>query len=564
KILAALVAVMGLLRLAAYVSLVPVQIDRLLFSNSLFEPLTNLPNRMAPNSGFSFACLGVAMLLLNVRTKDLTRASQCTALVSLAASIIALFGYGFQTAAFYRVAVSIPMALHSAFAFLVLSLGVLFAHPDRGILEPVTRNATGASMARRLLPAAILLQFPLAWICLLGEKAGWYDTAFALAVTALANVFILAGLIWWNTVLLNRAERQQEHFFNVSLELLCIAGFDGYFKRLNPLWEKTLGFTIQELGARPYLDFVHPEDRQATIAETETVRGGAKVLSFENRYQCKDGSWRWFQWNAAPVPELKLIYAAARDVTDRKQMDQQIERLNHDLQRRADELQHVNKELESFSYSVSHDLRAPVRHIRGFLELLQKESAATLDNKGKRYLGLISDSAAQMTRLIDDLLDFSRTGKAQMRCSRVGLQNIVDTTIGELASDANGRQVRWNVRPLPEVRADPSLMRQVMRNLLSNALKYTRPKPSSEIEIGTMPSEKSEHVIYVRDNGVGFDMRFAAKLVGGFQRLHDAEEFEGTGIGLANVQRIINRHGGRTWAEGVVDRGATFYFSLPK
>jgi len=169
-----------------------------------------------------------------------------------------------------------------------------------------------------------------------------------------------------------------------------------------------------------------------------------------------------------------------------------------------------------------------------------------------------------MTRLIDDLLDFSRTGKAQMRCSRVGLQNIVDTTIGELASDANGRQVRWNVHALPEVQADPSLMRQVMRNLLSNALKYTRPKPSSEIEIGAMPSEKSEHVIYVRDNGAGFDMQFAGKLFGVFQRLHDAEEFEGTGIGLANVQRIINRHGGRTWAEGVLDRGATFYFSLPK
>jgi len=195
---------------------------------------------------------------------------------------------------------------------------------------------------------------------------------------------------------------------------------------------------------------------------------------------------------------------------------------------------------------------------------LQKKAGATLDAPCQRYLKLIAESAQEMGRLIDDLLSFSRTGRAEMRSTRLNIQQLVTDTIAELKSETNGRDIVWKIAALPEVQADPPLLHQVMVNLLSNALKYSRPRTHTEIEIGCQPAQPGEQVFFVRDNGVGFDMKFAGKLFGVFQRLHDEAEFEGTGIGLANVQRIINRHGGRTWAEGVQDGGATFYFSLPK
>jgi light-regulated signal transduction histidine kinase (bacteriophytochrome) len=213
---------------------------------------------------------------------------------------------------------------------------------------------------------------------------------------------------------------------------------------------------------------------------------------------------------------------------------------------------------------VSHDLRAPLRHVGGFLELLQKRAGASLDAKCQRYMTLISESAKEMGTLIDNLLSFSRMGRAEMRTTELDLEQLARDAIRELAPDTMDREIVWTVAPLPSVQADPALMRQVMLNLISNALKYSRTRRRAEIEIGCPPNNNGEHVFFVRDNGVGFDMKYADKLFGVFQRLHKSEEFEGTGIGLANVQRIIGRHGGRTWAEGIVDGGATFYFSIPK
>jgi PAS domain S-box-containing protein len=511
-------------------------------------------------------------------------------------------------------------------------------------------------------------------------------------------LMILTAVATWVLQARRRLQQERDRFFDLTRDMLCVAGFDGYFKRVNPAWVKRLGYKSEELMAKPFLDFVHPEDRQRTVAETARLAAGNEVIAFENRYRCKNGSYLWLLWSARPLVEEQLIYASARDLTERRQSEQmvmksqqmfqglfedspdaiilvtqegrinrvnaqvealfgygreeligqsvdllmperyraqhgahladyfgarrprtmgadlelfarhkdgsefpvdvmlsaletdegtlgmavtrnitsrkhsaeRIEKLNEELKQRASLLESANRELEAFSYSVSHDLRAPLRHINGFVELLQKAPAFAADENSQRQMGIIGKAARQMGRLIDDLLDLSRTGRAEMFPVKVDMREIIDQLISEREMDCNGRKIEWEIKPLPKIDGDPRLLRLVWMNLIDNALKYTRPRAEAKIEIGHLTAADSDHgqapqdaVFYVKDNGVGFDMRYASKLFGVFQRLHSAEDFEGTGIGLANVQRIILRHGGRVWAEGELNSGATFYFSLP-
>jgi light-regulated signal transduction histidine kinase (bacteriophytochrome) len=225
-------------------------------------------------------------------------------------------------------------------------------------------------------------------------------------------------------------------------------------------------------------------------------------------------------------------------------------------------LESANKELEAFSYSVSHDLRAPLRAISGFSQAVMEDYAPKLDDEGVRYLGLIQENAHRMGRLIDDLLTFSRLGRQQMTMSTVDIGALVKSVFEELAAQEPGRKIKLTVHLAPPVFGDASMIRQVLVNLLSNAVKFTRPEAEAFIEFGYLP-EKGDGAYYIKDNGVGFDMKYVGKLFGVFQRLHSVSEFEGTGVGLALVYRIITRHGGWVWAEGALNQGAAFYFTLP-
>ena len=511
-----------------------------------------------------------------------------------------------------------------------------------------------------------------------------------------------------------RTEEERDRFFTLSLDLLCVAGTDGYFKRVNPAWEKTLGLRAEDLLSKPWIEFVHPDDRAATTAASERLARGVDLVYFENRYRCQDGSYRMLAWSCpAPSPGQTVMYAAARDITDRKRLEQvhlqfralfeslpglylvltpdlaivavsdaylkatmtkrdeilgrkffdvfpdnpadptadgasnlraslervrrsgvtetmaiqrydvrrpdgifeerywspvnspvfgvdrrleyiihRVENVTEFVKRKptpvSDEralrermeqmeaeifqssqevkaanaqLRTANKELEAFSYSVSHDLRAPLRGLDGFSQALLEDYGDKLDLNGKHLLQRIREASRRMDRLIEDLLNLSRLSRTELNREPVDLSGLARDVADELHRLEPQRRVEMHIADDLKAEGDPRLLRVALENLLGNAWKYTAKRPQAMIEFGRNEANGNSS-FFVRDDGVGFDMQYVGKLFAPFQRLHGMNEFPGTGVGLATVQRIIHRHGGRVWVQAEVNKGATFYFTL--
>lgn len=310
-----------------------------------------------------------------------------------------------------------------------------------------------------------------------------------------------------------------------------------------------------------------PHAARAYAEEQEVMRSGKPLVDLEEWVVWPGGQETWVSTTKAPLRNAEGktigIFGISRDITERKRTEQAIRQLNTDLEKQTEQLEAANKELEAFSYSVSHDLRAPLRALDGYTRILVEDYDANLDAEGRRICSVIRGEARRLGQLIDDLLAFSRLGRKEMYTSKVDMKALAISVFDELIKGENQERIDFQIAKLPAVKADPSLMRQVWINLLSNAIKFTSKKERAVIKVGTRQS-KDEYIYYVSDTGAGFDMEYVDKLFGVFQRLHSESEFEGTGVGLAIVQRIIRRHGGRVWAEGESEKGATFYFALPR
>ena len=355
-------------------------------------------------------------------------------------------------------------------------------------------------------------------------------------------------------------ETRRNHFFRLSIELLAISNYQGVFTQTNPTWHKTLGYDEGELHGHALEEFIHADDLPSTVEVIGNILKAETPLYFESRFRARDGTYRWLGWTIAPFAAEGLLYIFARDITERRERENEIRRLNGDLEQRSLSLQLLNQELESFSYSLAHDLRTPLRSITAYSEMMAGGEAGELTPEALKMVHTIQRNSGRMTQLMDDFLAFFRVARKDVKQETVVMTSIAREAVATVSVDSK-RHVDFKIGILPPAKGDPAMILQVMVNLISNAVKFTALKAKAEIEIGCL-TERSPMVYYVKDNGVGFNMKYYSRLFGVFERLHRREEFDGTGIGLAIVQKIVQRHGGSVWAESVIDGGATFYFTL--
>ncbi len=562
------------------------------------------------------AGVGTLVLLLNVLSMHLITAETwrhggLTAWVMLllglavvaGASRLPIIGYVRQSALFvmffisglvvvghaYEIAGSAPYLANylllpwtTALTAVIAGHALLFQYPNFGVMRLVSGEGFGCHIMRRLLPSVILLLLILGALLVLGENRGLYPPSFGEGLYAILAMTGFSGILLFTAASLNRldserrareedlerSQAQLQAVLDQIPSIICIKSTTERYLMVNRQFvnktglpaEACIGRTTPEILPAPTAAVIQSGFRRA-------LRTQSAISSVEMFPDSENTHKTYLSAHFPLFNSQGKAYAVCgvyTDITDIKRQEEEIRSLNESLREKTLRQEAANAELEAFSYSVSHDLRAPLRHIAGFGNLLAQRNRGQLDEKSLHYLNVIETSVQRMGALIDDLLSFSRASKIELAARRVSTHDLVNDVRTELAAQHAGPEVAWEIGTLPDMHGDPSMLRLVWMNLLSNAVKYSSKTPTPRVTISHEPQENGSGVFSVRDNGAGFDMRYADKLFGVFQRLHSNQEYEGTGIGLAMVRRILERHGGRIWAEAAPGAGASFYFVLPE
>jgi PAS domain S-box-containing protein len=361
-------------------------------------------------------------------------------------------------------------------------------------------------------------------------------------------------------------QAERDRLFELSLDLLCTAGLDGYFRRVNPAFERVLGYSTEELTSRPFVDFVHPDDREATLAEVEKLADGLVTIDFENRYRCSDGSYKWLGWRAMPVPEEGLIFAVARDVSAQKEIEQERLRLFAVLEAQNERLRNLDRLKNDMLASVSHELRTPVTSIRGFLALVLADKAGPLKASQRQFLEVANRSTERLLRLVEDLLMLTQAeaGRLDLRMGEADLDQVLRDTIEAARLGALAQSVSLSLRsePLPVIPGDAARLAQLTDNLVGNAIKFTPPGGRVVVRAEVLDGDVE---LVVSDSGIGISEADQARIFDAFYRAVDVGErpIPGTGLGLAISKAIVDGHGGTIAVESREGEGSSFRVRLP-
>lgn len=567
--LASIAGGIGLLTLAEYAADLDLGIDELLLRDDPGAIGTSHPGRMAPATALAFVLLSVGILTIGSGGGRLRRTADVLVVLASLLGLLALLAYLYGAERLSGLFGHTRMAAHTSGSFLLLGASVLLTRPGEGLLRPVALDTPEGVVARRLAIAAVGLPLLLGCVRLQGQRAGLYGTEFGLAAYTVSMVVALGGLVLWSASSLGEAaaerrlaearleearERLQAIVDNATA-VVYLKDAAGRYVLANREFEKVVARPRERILGCTDEDFVDAAS-VARIREEDRLALEGGTRTYEITVPTPSGV-RTFLVSKFPLEDAehgKVLCGVSVDITGRKAMEEE-------LRRAKEAAEAAGRELEAFSYAVSHDLRAPLRSLDGFSLAIREDCRDRLDATGRDYLDRIRASAQRMGVLIDDLLDLSRVSRAELVRETVDLGAAAREIAAGIAAREPSRKVEWEIGEGVAARGDPRLLRVVLENLLENAWKYTARRAVARIEFGVDAADGAREY-FVRDDGAGFAMEYAGRLFAPFQRLHSAREFPGTGIGLATVRRIVERHGGRVRAEGRPDAGAVFRFTL--
>lgn len=570
-LLGVLVTVIGARRVVFYLMGWPTTADMLGFT-----PPTG-PGQMAFLTALAFAVSGVALVLTARRRFNRSAQWLAAAVIIIGWLCMTRYLYGGDVRGVFFL-----IAMHTALLFGVLGLGVFFARPDGGFMVLWNAHTSGSLLVRRLFPTALLMPVVVGWWRLMGERAGWYGLETGLAIFAMSNVVIFMALSWHTASEVHREDigrreaekklRGEKEFSDALINSLpgvfYLYDRQERFLRWNQNFETVTGYGANEIPHLRPLNVIAEEDH-ASLAERigEVFAKGESEL--QARIKTKDGRLipYYFTGLIVQVNGETCLAGVGIDITERVRAEEAVMILNSELEHRVEQrtaqLAAKNRELETFTYSVSHDLKAPLRGIDGYSRLLLEDYADKLDDEGKRFLCSVRQASVHMGQLIDDLLAYSQIERRALQLAHLDLRGLVDALLAPYADEIASRGATLRVEvPAIQVWADAAGLTQALRNLVDNALKFSRAAARPEIVISAR-EEGGHCILSVRDNGVGFEMKFVERIFDIFQRLHRSEDYPGTGIGLAIVRKAMERLNGRAWAQGTPGEGATFFLEIP-